>query len=139
MKPQKAYDELHIGIRAQVQKVFSQEEVVAYSKTSGDINPIHYDSVYASGTIFKSPIVQGILVTSLFGGLLGTTLPGPGTIHLGQKVRFTKPIFIGEKITAEIELIEKRDDKNILTFKSNVYKEDGELAITGEEVVMYKS
>ena len=132
------YHDLYIGMQARTEKVFNQEEVIAYSKTSGDINPIHYDPKYASKTIFKYPIVQGLLVTSLFGGLLGTTIPGPGTIHLGQNVRFSKPIFVGEKVLAEIELIAKRDDKQILTFKSLIYKENGEVAITGEEVVMFK-
>ena len=130
--------ELNIGDSAEIEKQFSQEEVNAYTKSSNDTNPIHYDKNYAGQTFFKEPIVPGLLVASLFGGLLGTHLPGQGTIHLGQDLNFKAPIYIDEKVKAEIKIIQIREDKPIITFSSVCIKENGETAITGKSVVYYK-
>lgn len=129
---------IKVGEKASITKKFSQEEVDNYSKLSNDNNPLHNDLTYAAKTIFQKPIVQGLLVSSLFGGLLGSKNPGHGTIHLGQNLRFMKPVYIDENIKASIELIRIRKDKPILTFKCIVEKEDNSVAITGEAVVMYK-
>lgn len=129
---------LKIGDSAQIEKVFTQEEVIAYAKISNDNNPIHFDPSYAETTSFKKPIVHGLLVASLFGGLLGTDLPGKGTIHLGQDLRFSSPVYVGEKVLAVIEVIIIREDKPIITFSSKCIKENGEIAISGKSVVYYK-
>ena len=127
-----------VGDFAEIKKAFSQEEVQAYTITSGDKNPIHYNKNYAKQTFFKQPIVPGLLAASLFGGLLGTHLPGEGTIHIGQELKFIKPIYIGEKVRAEIKVIHIRSDKPIITFSSICYNENGEIAIDGKSVVFYK-
>ena len=127
-----------IGDSVEIEKRFSQGEVITYTKLSNDTNPIHYDENYASRTVFKKPIVPGLLVSSLFGGLLGTHLPGQGTIHLGQDLNFKAPIYIDEKVKAEIKIIQIREDKPIITFSSVCIKENGETAITGKSVVYYK-
>jgi enoyl-CoA hydratase len=127
-----------VGDTASQTKTFSQEEVTSYAKSSMDNNPVHYDLAYASKTYFKKPIVQGLFVSSLFGGLLGSKLPGRGTIHLGQTLKFVKPVFVGETVTAKIEVTNVRDDKPVITFKCVIFKEDSTVAIEGESVVMYK-
>ena len=129
---------LNIGDFAEIEKIFSQEEVIIYAKMSNDTNPIHFDNNYASQTSFKKPIVHGLLVASLFGGLLGTQLPGKGTIHLGQDLKFLAPVYVGEKVKANIEIIHIRKDKPIITCSSICTKENGEIAITGESVIYYK-
>ena len=129
---------LSIGDIAEIEKFFSEEEVILYAKISNDSNPIHFDINYASQTSFKKPIVHGLLVASLFGGLLGTHLPGKGTIHLGQDLKFLAPVYVGEKVKAIIKIINIRKDKPIITFSSNCIKENGETAITGKSVVYYK-
>lgn len=131
-------EKLIIGRKACITKSFRIDEVKYYAELSKDINPIHYDTNYAQNTFFKKPIVHGLLVSSLFGGLLGSKLPGRGTIHLSQKIEFKKPVFIDEEVTAIIEIIKIRKDKPIITFSANCYKENRELAITGEAVVIYK-
>lgn len=125
------------GEKVSIKKKFNEKDVFEYLKLSGDSNPIHQDKEYAQQTPFKFCIVPGLLVASLFGGLLGSQLPGSGSIHLGQTVNFKKPIYIDEEITALIEVIKIREDKPILTFKTVCIKNNGEIAIEGEAVVKY--
>lgn len=127
-----------IGDTTSIEKKFSQDEVLAYAKINVDSNPIHYDTAYSEKTVFKKPIVPGLLTTSLFGGLLGCKLPGNGTIHLGQNVVFLKPVYIDEVVKATITISEIRSDKPIITFQCVVHKSNGEVAITGEAKVIYK-
>ena len=127
-----------IGDKVSIKKSFSQEEVYSYSLVSNDTNPIHYDTEYASSTPFKKPIVHGLLAASLFGGLLGTELPGRGTIHLGQTLKFLKPVYVNELVEATIKVVSIRQDKPIITFEVICIKENGEIAIEGEAIVIYK-
>jgi acyl dehydratase len=129
---------IKFGDFVEIKKVFSQEEVNSYNTICGDSNPIHNDYNYASRTFFKKPIVPGLLVTSLFGGLLGSKIPGEGTIFLGQEVKFIKPIYIGEEVSAKIKIINVREDKPIFTFSTTCFNENGEIAIEGEATVYYK-
>lgn len=129
---------INIGDIVRVKKIFTADEVKNYGLSSIDTNPIHSDYAYASKTFFKNPIVQGLFVSSLFGGLLGSKLPGKGTIHMGQNLKFIKPVYIGEEVTAEIKIVKIREDKPIITFSTKCYKENKELAIDGEAVVYYK-
>jgi len=126
---------MKIGDKVTVEKIFDQSDVLLYTGLSKDTNPIHYDKNYSKKTIFGNNIVPGLLVAGLFGGLLGSKLPGKGTIHLGQSLKFKNPIYINEKIKAEIEIINIRKDKPIITFKTICYKKDNKIAIEGEAVV----
>jgi len=129
---------ISIGTEVSVKKAFTQEEVNSYTRTSGDSNPIHYDPEYAKKTPFNKPIVPGLQVASLFGGLLGSKLPGKGTIHIGQTLQFLKPVYMNEEVEATIKIISIRSDKPVITFQVTCSKENGEIAITGEAVVIYK-
>lgn len=128
---------LELGQIASVEKTFNEEEVIDFSKMSMDDNPIHFDKNYAENSRFKQRIVQGPFVTSLIGGLLGSHLPGPGTIYISQNTRFLKPVFIGDKVIANIEIKEIREDKPVLKLRTWVEKADGELVIDGEAVVLF--
>lgn len=130
---------LKIGDAVSTSKIFNQEEVLTYLKLSGDSNPIHFNESYAANTTFKHCIVPGILVGSLFGGLLGSKLPGKDTIHLGQTMRFVNPVYVDEEIKATIEIVNIRSDKPIVTLKTTIYKKNGSLAIEGEAVVKYET
>ena len=126
-----------IGQKASIEKVFNEEEVLNFSKMSMDDNPIHFDEEYAKNSRFKQRIVQGPFVTSLIGGLLGSKLPGPGTIYINQNTQFLKPVFIGDKVTASIEIKEIRDDKPVIKLRTWVEKENGEVVIDGEAVILF--
>ena len=132
------FSSFKVGQFTSTKRSFTQKEVDRFSTVSGDSNTIHVDKYYASQTFFKKPIAQGLLVTSLLGGLLGSKLPGPGTILLDQSFKYHKPVFINEEITAriEIKLIDKK--KKILMFSCNIIKENMDLAVDGTMTVMYK-
>lgn len=128
--------EIKLGQKAFITKIFSLEEVKHFSDISLDSNKIHFDYEFAAKSIFGKPIVQGPLVSSLIGGILGTTLPGDGTIYLSQETNFKKPVYIAEKIQVNVEIIDIRTDKNVITLRTWVDKENGELAIEGKAVVL---
>lgn len=130
-------NEIKIGDSASVTKAFSQEEVVQFSEISGDHNPIHLDEAFAAESIFGERIVHGMLVASLFSGLIGEELPGQGTIYLSQSVSFKAPVLIAEEVTATVEVIAIREDKPIITLKTTCRNTAGKVVIKGEAVVLY--
>lgn len=128
----------NIGQKVSTVYSFNQEEVNLYNEIIKDNNPIHFDEKYSSKTIFGGNIVPGMLVISLFGGLLGSQLPGNGTILIGQSFSFKKPVYINEKVTSEIVISKIRNDKSIIRLEAICYKENSEIAVEGELVVLYK-
>ncbi|UCB55985.1 MAG: MaoC family dehydratase [Thiotrichales bacterium] len=124
-----------VGDKSTLSKAFTQSEVEEFAKISLDDNPVHLDKEYAESTAFGQPIVHGLLVASLFSGLIGARLPGHGSVYLGQNISFKAPVFINEKIEASVEVVHVREDKPILTLKTLCVKSDGTVAIEGEAVV----
>ncbi len=126
---------LKVGDNASVCKIFTDEDVLDFSNLSLDKNPIHLDQSFAEKSIFNKKIVHGMLVASLFSGLLGVELPGEGSIYLGQSLSFTAPIYIGDEVTATVEVIKIRPDKPIVTLRTFCVNSDGLVVIEGEAVV----
>lgn len=126
---------LKVGDSASITKRFEPAEHQSFLKAIGDSNPIHVDAEYAAATPFKEPILAGAFAAGLFSGLLGSTLPGEGTIYLGQNSKFVAPILVSETVTATVEIVKIREDKPIITLSTKCFKEDGKLAIDGEAVV----
>ena len=126
---------LEIGQKASLTKRFGAAEVEAFAGLSEDFNPLHLDSAFAATTPFERPIVHGMLLASLFSGLLGQQLPGKGTVYLGQSLSFKQPVFVGDEVTAEVEIIAMRSDKPIITLATRILATGGALTVTGEAVV----
>ena len=117
------------------QKRESAEDILIFSELSNDKNPIHLDSNFASKTNFGRKIVHGMLIASLFSGLLGEKLPGKGTIYLGQTITFIKPVFINEEVTASVEIKYIRKDKPIYTLKTICETKLNGIVVDGEAIV----
>ena len=115
-------------------RTFAQQEVDNYNLIIDDTNPIHYDEEFCAKTIFKAPIVPGLLTSSLFGGLLGSNLPD-GAILLNITLGFIAPVYVGEKVRVTVEHKSQREDKPIATYKLTCYKDDGRTAIRGEAII----
>ena len=128
-------DKLKIGDRASIIKRFVEEDILIFSELSQDKNPIHLESNFASKTNFGRKIVHGMLIASLFSGLLGEKLPGKGTIYLGQTITFIKPVFINEEVTASVEIQYIRKDKPIYTLKTICETKLNGIVVDGEAIV----
>ena len=92
--------EMKIGDHASVTKTVSETDVYLFAGITGDLNPAHTNEVAASKTMFKTRIAHGMLGAGFISAVLGMYLPGPGTIYMGQELKFTKPVHIGDTVTA---------------------------------------
>lgn len=131
------FSDLKIGQKASVQKTFTAADVTAFAGISLDVNPIHMSDKYAEGTIFGKRIVHGILTSGLISAVLANKLPGPGTIYMGQELKFTAPVYLGDDITAEVEIVEIREDKKIVKLSTTCTNQDGKPVITGLATVKF--
>lgn len=136
MKQGKTILELAVGDFAECKKVLLDKDVVLFSEVSGDKNPVHLDEEYASTTRFKHRIVHGHLVASLFSALLGTELPGQGSIYLGQTIKYLKPVYLNDEIRAVVKVIECDTEKNRVKLETNAYNQNNEMVITGMAEIM---
>jgi len=130
------YDEIKIGMSASVDKTITQKDIQLFAYLSGDINPVHLDESYATTTMFKGIISHGMIPASLISNILGTKLPGIGTIYLKQSLKFTKPVKPGDTIKAEIKVSQKDDEKKFVTFDCTCTNQNGVVVLSGESVVM---
>jgi len=126
---------LRVGDMASLSKVFTEEEVAQFAEISTDRNPIHLDKEFAEASVFGQRIVHGMLVASLFSGLLGRKLPGEGTVYLSQSLNFKAPVPIGEQVTASVEVKRIREDKPIVTLRTICVNSEGQVVVEGEAVV----
>ena len=126
---------LKVGDKVSLSKAFTEDEVFRFAEISTDMNPLHLDKDFGRESIFGERIVHGMLVASLFSGLIGMELPGEGSIYLGQSLTFKAPVAIGEEVTASIEIIRIRDDKPIVTLRTVCVNSGGTVVIEGEAVV----
>ncbi|MFV8461571.1 MaoC family dehydratase [Vibrio campbellii] len=126
-----------IGQIATIEKTLDKQTVEAFASVSEDYNPIHLDEDFAKTTQFERPIVHGMLASSLISGLLASKVPGAGSIYLGQSLKFLRPIFVGETVTAKVEVTSVLEDKPIAVISTQVLSANGEVAVDGEATVMY--
>ena len=127
---------ISIGDSATRTKTITDEDVKNFAAATGDMNPVHLDDSYAAGTRFGKRIAHGMLTGSIISAILGNDLPGPGTVYLGQEFKFRAPVFIGDTVTARVEVIKYREDKRITTLHTTCTNQDGVLLIEGEAVVI---
>jgi len=131
----KTIDQLKIGDRAEFGKTISESDIYLYAGVTGDFNPAHLNEVYAKKTYFKTRIAQGMLTAGFISGLLGVSLPGPGTIYIRQELDFLAPVHIGDTITARVEIVEITDQKNRVTLRTTCTNQDGTLVLDGRAIV----
>ena len=128
--------EMKIGDHASVTKPVSETDVYLFAGITGDLNPAHTNEVAASKTMFKTRIAHGMLGAGFISAVLGMYLPGPGTIYMGQELKFTKPVHIGDTVTATATVEEIILEKNRVILDTTVVNQDGEVVIKGKATVM---
>jgi acyl dehydratase len=118
---------------------FSQEQVNLFAEVTGDKNPLHLDDAYAAQTIFKRPIMHGMLGASIFSKVFGTLFPGEGTIYLNQSLKFLAPMFVDTDYTATftVQLVDL--EKHRVTIKTEIINPEGKATVTGEALLQNPS
>ena len=130
------YDELSVGSSARLLRTVTLEDIQAFAAVSGDINPAHLNPEYADATMFHGVIAHGMLGAALISALFGTQFPGPGTIYLGQELKFTKPVRIGDTLTVLATVSEKDDEKKRVKMSCLVTNQKGETVLKGDANLM---
>ncbi len=121
-----------VGQKASRTATFTTEDVKKYADLSGDHNPLHFDEEFAGKTKFRKLVVQGGLTTGILHALVGMDMPGPGTVFMSQDWKFTAPVFIGDTITAEAEVLFIHESKPVTQLRLQVVRQDGEVVLEGE-------
>ncbi|SMC39981.1 MaoC family dehydratase [Papillibacter cinnamivorans] len=128
--------ELKVGDSATFAKTVTESDVVTFAGVSGDLNPVHINAEYAKESMFGQRIAHGMLSASFISTVLGTQLPGPGSIYLGQELKFTKPVFLGDTVTVTCTVVEKNEEKNRLKVETIARNQKGDAVITGFATIM---
>ncbi|MFT3966349.1 MAG: bifunctional enoyl-CoA hydratase/phosphate acetyltransferase [Sphingobium sp.] len=131
----RTFDEIAVGDSASVTRVLGERDIQLFALVSGDVNPAHLDAEFAAGDLFGRVIAHGLWGGGLISAVLGTELPGPGTIYLGQSLRFRRPVGLGDTITATVIVKEKRREHEVILFDCRCVNQKGEDVITGEAEV----
>ncbi|MBO4808166.1 MAG: MaoC family dehydratase [Lachnospiraceae bacterium] len=129
---------LVVGQSASFTKKVTENDINAFAEISGDFNPVHMNEEAGGKSIFGGRIAHGMLSASFISAVLGTYLPGEGTIYLSQNLQFTKPVYIGDEVTAKAEVVEIiNPEKGIYKIKTQCFNQKDEMVIDGEAVVKY--
>ena len=131
-----ATTEFQIGQQASATKTVTEEDVNAFAELIGDFNPLHMDKAYARQSRFCARIAHGVFTAGVISAALGNQLPGPGGIYLHQEIDFLAPVYLGDTITAIVEVSSWRPEKRIITLKTDVYNQDDKHLVSGEAVMM---
>lgn len=133
------YDEITIGQSASYSKLIEEQDIQLFAAVSGDVNPVHLDAEFAATTQFKERIAHGMLSGAIISAALAMELPGPGTIYLGQSLRFRLPVKIGDTVTVKLEVLEKKDKRNLVSLDCKAFNQEDKLVVTGTADVMAPS
>ncbi len=125
---------LEVGQTAFVERTFDEAAVRAFAELSGDFNPVHLDADFAATTRFGRPIVHGLLTASLISTVVGTRLPGLGSIYVSQSLRFRAPVHVGDTVRAEAEVTEVQRQRRRVVLSTRCLVGD-KVVITGEAVM----
>ena len=128
-------EDLRIGMSGVYARTVTETDVVMFAATSGDSNPVHLNQEYAQTTVFKGRIAHGMLSAGFISTVLGTRLPGPGTVYLGQTLQFRAPVRIGDTVSARVEVKDIIAEKRRVVLTTSCFVKDV-VVIEGEATVM---
>jgi 3-hydroxybutyryl-CoA dehydratase len=131
-------EDLAVGMSATFSKTVTEADILMYAGVSGDTNPVHLNQVYAETTMFRGRIAHGMLSAGLISAVLGTKLPGPGTVYLSQTLRFKAPVRLGDTVRARVTVIEIIPEKRRVVLHTQCAV-GTTVVIDGEATVMVPS
>jgi acyl dehydratase len=121
-----------VGQTAQRSLTLTADHVESYARITGDRNPLHFDPAFAAKTRFKNLVVQGGLTTGLLHAVVAMDLPGPGAVFLSQNWKFTAPVYIGDRITARVEVVSVHPTKPVCHLAVRVSRQTGQTVLEGD-------
>ncbi len=127
---------MKVGDQRSYKRIISKEDVQKFAELTGDFNEAHFNEEYCSRTMFKKPIVHGMLVGSLFSKVFGCEYPGEGTIYCSQSFKFIKPVYPDMELTVKITVKEIVIEKNRVFFTTEIFDDENNLLLTGEAMMM---
>ena len=128
--------ELTVGQSAELTRRIERRDISEFVEAVGDDNPLHSDPAFAAQTAFGEPIAPGVFTAGLISAVIGTALPGPGTVYLSQSLKFTRAVRVGDVITARVEVLELRLDRNRARLATVCRNQAGEEVLIGEAWVL---
>jgi phosphate acetyltransferase len=132
----RTFDEITVGDSASLTRVLTNDDILLFAAVSGDVNPAHVDEEFARSDIFQKIIAHGMWGAALISTVLGTLLPGPGTVYVGQTLRFRRPVTVGDQITVTVRALEKKPEKRRVTFECECTNQSGDIVIAGTAEVI---
>jgi len=130
------FDEINVGDCVALERTLTEQDITLFAVMSGDINPAHVDPEYAMGSQFREVIGHGMWSGALISTVLGTEFPGPGTIYLGQNLRFRRPVKVGDTITVKVTAKEKDAEKGRVILETECVNQDGKVVVSGTAEVI---
>jgi 3-hydroxybutyryl-CoA dehydratase len=130
------FEELVVGQAATMERTVTDGDVVAYAGITGDDNPVHLDEAAGARSRFGGRVAHGMLSAGYISAAIGTRLPGPGSIYLGQTLKFTAPVRIGDTVTTRVEVLELVPEKRRVKLATRCANQRGETVIEGEALVL---
>ena len=132
----RTFDEIAVGDSASIERTLTAEDIQLFAVLSGDVNPQHLDPEFAASTRFHGVIAHGMWGGALISAVLGTRLPGPGTVYLGQTLQFRHPVRVGDTLTVRVEVKTRDVQRKLLTLACSCCNQEGDLVIAGEATVL---
>ena len=130
--------ELREGLTVQEEFPVTEQMGIEFAGVSGDTNPVHLDQDYAKATRFGAKIAHGMLIGSFISNVIGTRMPGEGSIYMKQEMTFLRPVYYGDRVTVEVAVNALQKDRNRAVLSTDCYNQKGEKVLAGEALVMPK-
>jgi acyl dehydratase len=123
---------LRVGHRARRTQTVTAHEVELYAQITGDRNPLHFDADFAARTRFGRLVAQGGIASGMLNALVAMDMPGPGTVFLSQTLTYKAPTYLGDTLTAEIEVLSLKPDKPVCQLRATITNQAGAVLLEGE-------
>lgn len=123
---------LSVGQRARRTQTVTAREVELYAQITGDRNPLHFDAEFARRTRFGRLVAQGGIAAGMLNTLVAMDLPGPGTVFMNQSLKYLAPVYLGDTLTAEVEVASLKPDKPVCELRARIWNQDGTTLLEGE-------
>lgn len=125
----------YVGQQAQLCRIVSEDDIIKFANLSGDMNYVHTNTLEAEKLGFKGKICHGLLIGAFISTVIGTNLPGPGSVYLNQTFSFKKPAYVGDTVTAKVEIISIDAVRRSVTLKTWAVNQNGECLVDGEAII----